>query len=207
MSVCQCPISWGVPSPEGCNSPEAVPIPSLSPGHTDTGPKVLQPWLIALTAVVVFLFIVFVVLLVNRLWNLRRRRLDWCGGRGVLAWGKLRGRLSWAGDRAVPGHRSASLSSRRKENDYPETLATDRYHSPCAAGRHRDPLHRGSDSLESGHVLEVPWWLYALGMAGGGRAVVPLVPLARPRCRCSAQLTDVPSLPQAGALRPRQPGG
>lgn len=36
----------------------------------------LQPWLIGLTAVVVFLFIVFVVLLVNRLWNLRKKRKE-----------------------------------------------------------------------------------------------------------------------------------
>ncbi|XP_039421965.1 small integral membrane protein 24 [Corvus cornix cornix] len=62
-------------------------LTATAQGQADTGPKVLQPWLIGLTAVVVFLFIVFVMLLVNRLWNLRRRR---------------------------------------KENDYPETLATDR---------------------------------------------------------------------------------
>ncbi|XP_054661626.1 small integral membrane protein 24 [Grus americana] len=43
-------------------------------GQAGTGPKQLQPWLIGLTAVVVFLFIVFVLLLVNRLWQLRRRR-------------------------------------------------------------------------------------------------------------------------------------
>ncbi|NWW30387.1 SIM24 protein, partial [Panurus biarmicus] len=53
-----------------------------APGHAGTGPKVLQPWLIGLTAVVVFLFVVFVMLLVNRLWNLRKHRLDWCGGLG-----------------------------------------------------------------------------------------------------------------------------
>ncbi|KAM4658583.1 small integral membrane protein 24 [Amazona ochrocephala] len=34
----------------------------------------LQPWLIGLTAVVVFLFIVFILLLINRLWKLRMRR-------------------------------------------------------------------------------------------------------------------------------------
>lgn len=62
-------------------------LTATAQGQADTGPKVLQPWLIGLTAVVVFLFIVFVVLLVNRLWNLKRRR---------------------------------------EENDYPETLATDR---------------------------------------------------------------------------------
>ncbi|XP_050177442.1 small integral membrane protein 24 [Myiozetetes cayanensis] len=43
-------------------------------GQTSTGPKVLQPWLLGITAVVVFLFIVFVVLVINRFWNLRRRR-------------------------------------------------------------------------------------------------------------------------------------
>ncbi|XP_058714850.1 small integral membrane protein 24 [Poecile atricapillus] len=62
-------------------------LAATAQGQADTGPKVLQPWLLGLTAVVVFLFIVFVVLLVNRFWNLRRHR---------------------------------------KENDYPETLATDR---------------------------------------------------------------------------------
>lgn len=53
------------------------PFPSFPfPGHAGTAPKVLQPWLIGLTAVVVFLFVVFVMLLVNRLWKLRRHRLD-----------------------------------------------------------------------------------------------------------------------------------
>ncbi|NXJ97863.1 SIM24 protein, partial [Corythaixoides concolor] len=37
----------------------------------------LQPWLVGLTAVVVFLFIIFVLLLANRLWRLRMRR--WAG--------------------------------------------------------------------------------------------------------------------------------
>ncbi|XP_053317760.1 small integral membrane protein 24 [Spea bombifrons] len=32
------------------------------------GPRYLQPWLLGLTAVVVFLFIVFVLMIVNRLW-------------------------------------------------------------------------------------------------------------------------------------------
>ncbi|KAM4883796.1 small integral membrane protein 24 [Sylvia borin] len=45
-------------------------------GQAGTGPKVLQPWLIGLTAVVVFLFIVFVMLLINRFWNLRRHRKE-----------------------------------------------------------------------------------------------------------------------------------
>ncbi|KAF4798485.1 small integral membrane protein 24 [Turdus rufiventris] len=51
-------------------------LAATTQGQTDTGPKVLQPWLIGLTAVVVFLFIVFVVLLVNRLWKLRRHRKE-----------------------------------------------------------------------------------------------------------------------------------
>ncbi|XP_059687632.1 small integral membrane protein 24 [Gavia stellata] len=48
-------------------------------GQAGTGPKQLQPWLISLTAVVVFLFIVFVLLLVNRLWQIRMRRLERTG--------------------------------------------------------------------------------------------------------------------------------
>ncbi|XP_068029809.1 small integral membrane protein 24 [Anomalospiza imberbis] len=51
-------------------------LASTAQGQAGTGPKVLQPWLIGLTAVVVFLFIVFVVLLVNRLWNLRKKRKE-----------------------------------------------------------------------------------------------------------------------------------
>ncbi|XP_030822677.1 small integral membrane protein 24 [Camarhynchus parvulus] len=62
-------------------------LASTAQGQTGSGPKVLQPWLIGLTVVVVFLFAVFVVLLVNRLWSLRKKR---------------------------------------KENDHPETLETDR---------------------------------------------------------------------------------
>ncbi|NWU57598.1 SIM24 protein, partial [Dromas ardeola] len=67
-----------------------------SPCCAGTGPKELQPWLLGLTAVVVFLFIVFVVLLVNRLWQIRMRRWDgdtsctrlgWVG----LAWGGAAG--------------------------------------------------------------------------------------------------------------------
>nr|XP_041577550.1 small integral membrane protein 24 [Taeniopygia guttata] len=51
-------------------------LASTAQGQAGTGPKVLQPWLIGLTVVVVFLFFVFVVLLVNRLWSLRKKRLD-----------------------------------------------------------------------------------------------------------------------------------
>ncbi|XP_069734380.1 small integral membrane protein 24 [Phaenicophaeus curvirostris] len=43
-------------------------------GQTGTGHKELQPWLVGLTVVVVFLFIVFVLLLANRLWQLRMHR-------------------------------------------------------------------------------------------------------------------------------------
>ncbi|KAM6236036.1 small integral membrane protein 24 [Porphyrio hochstetteri] len=43
-------------------------------GQADTSTKRLEPWLVGLTAVVVFLFIVFVLLLVNRLWQIRMRR-------------------------------------------------------------------------------------------------------------------------------------
>uniref|UniRef100_A0A8C3R8U1 Small integral membrane protein 24 n=1 Tax=Cyanoderma ruficeps TaxID=181631 RepID=A0A8C3R8U1_9PASS len=61
-------------------------LAATAQGQAGTGPKVLQPWLVGLTAVIVFLFIVFVMLLVNRLWNLRRRRLDWGGGQGKTSW-------------------------------------------------------------------------------------------------------------------------
>lgn len=36
----------------------------------------LQPWLLGLTAMVVFLFIVFVLLIVNRVWCKKRRNID-----------------------------------------------------------------------------------------------------------------------------------
>ncbi|XP_069073430.1 small integral membrane protein 24 [Pleurodeles waltl] len=38
--------------------------------------RVLQPWLVGLTAVVVFLFIVFVLMIVNRLWCKKKRHED-----------------------------------------------------------------------------------------------------------------------------------
>uniref|UniRef100_A0A8B9ZDT4 Uncharacterized protein n=1 Tax=Anas platyrhynchos TaxID=8839 RepID=A0A8B9ZDT4_ANAPL len=41
-----------------------------------------QPWLVGLTAVVVFLFIVFLGLLLNRFWRLRMRRWGPGGGSG-----------------------------------------------------------------------------------------------------------------------------
>nr|XP_047933519.1 small integral membrane protein 24 [Anser cygnoides] len=43
-------------------------------GQEALGSKQWQPWLVGLTAVVVFLFIVFLVLLANRFWQLRMRR-------------------------------------------------------------------------------------------------------------------------------------
>ncbi|KAM6189586.1 small integral membrane protein 24 [Sarcoramphus papa] len=49
-------------------------LPATTQGQAGTGPKELQPWLISLTAVVIFLFIVFVLLLINRLWQIRMRR-------------------------------------------------------------------------------------------------------------------------------------
>ncbi|XP_030365663.1 small integral membrane protein 24 isoform X3 [Strigops habroptila] len=49
-------------------------LAATAQGQDGTGPKELQPWLVGLTAVVVFLFIVFIVLLVNRLWKLRMHR-------------------------------------------------------------------------------------------------------------------------------------
>ncbi|XP_066192229.1 small integral membrane protein 24 isoform X2 [Sylvia atricapilla] len=51
-------------------------LAATAQGQSGTGPKVLQPWLIGLTAVVVFLFVVFVMLLINRFWNLRRHRKE-----------------------------------------------------------------------------------------------------------------------------------
>lgn len=83
-------MGWeGVPSPAGWGSPKAnplpipvpIPIPVPVPAVAGTGPKELQPWLIGLTAVVIFLFLVFVVLLINRLWQIRMRR--WAGTEGT----------------------------------------------------------------------------------------------------------------------------
>ncbi|XP_050766756.1 small integral membrane protein 24 [Gymnogyps californianus] len=54
-------------------------LPATAQGQAGTGPKELQPWLISLTAVVIFLFIVFVLLLINRLWQIRMRRLEHAG--------------------------------------------------------------------------------------------------------------------------------
>ncbi|XP_074933789.1 small integral membrane protein 24 [Phalacrocorax aristotelis] len=49
-------------------------LTTTAQGQAGTGPKELQPWLVSLTAVVVFLFIVFVLLLVSRLWQMRMHR-------------------------------------------------------------------------------------------------------------------------------------
>ncbi|XP_040393954.1 small integral membrane protein 24 [Cygnus olor] len=71
------------PCPHPCPRPIAVPVPiapspspRLSPSRCLAGivSKQWQPWLVGLTAVVVFLFIVFVALLANRFWQLRMRR-------------------------------------------------------------------------------------------------------------------------------------
>lgn len=183
-------------------------FPFPAPGHEATGPKVLQPWLIGLTAVVVFLFIVFVVLLANRFWKLRRHRLDWGGGQGKTAWTVA---LGWEQGCPWAPFSLSPLAGRRTSTRRPWRLTGTTARVPRGTGTppHSPPppLPRGLDSLEGGHVLAVPWWLLALGMAGGGRTVLLFVPLTRPRCRCRARLTDVPSRPQDGALRPRQPGG
>ncbi|XP_023963648.2 small integral membrane protein 24 isoform X2 [Chrysemys picta bellii] len=42
-------------------------------GTTD-GSRMLQPWLVGLTAVVVFLFIVVVLMIINRVWCYKKRR-------------------------------------------------------------------------------------------------------------------------------------
>lgn len=69
------------PHPTPVLAPTPVPIaPSPSPRPSPSrclaalGSKQWQPWLVGLTAVVVFLFIVFLVLLANRFWQLRMRR-------------------------------------------------------------------------------------------------------------------------------------
>ncbi|XP_068012551.1 small integral membrane protein 24 [Melanerpes formicivorus] len=49
-------------------------LATTAQGQAGTSPKELQPWLVGLTAVVVFLFIVFVLLLANRLWKIRMHR-------------------------------------------------------------------------------------------------------------------------------------
>ncbi|XP_074893595.1 LOW QUALITY PROTEIN: small integral membrane protein 24 [Buteo buteo] len=68
------PCRMGFPQSYPPPHPCPHPCPRPRPCRAGTGPKELQPWLIGLTAVVVFLFIVFVVLLINRLWQIRMRR-------------------------------------------------------------------------------------------------------------------------------------
>ncbi|XP_029770006.1 uncharacterized protein LOC112119651 isoform X2 [Terrapene carolina triunguis] len=41
---------------------------------TTEGSRTLQPWLVGLTAVVVFLFIVVVLMIINRVWCYKKRR-------------------------------------------------------------------------------------------------------------------------------------
>uniref|UniRef100_A0A672UKB5 Uncharacterized protein n=1 Tax=Strigops habroptila TaxID=2489341 RepID=A0A672UKB5_STRHB len=83
--------------------PQCSLLSPCSPGDR------LAPWLVGLTAVVVFLFIVFIVLLVNRLWKLRMHRL---GGAGP-GWGG-RGRpcprpSTGAAGRRLPGSAHPSV--------------------------------------------------------------------------------------------------
>uniref|UniRef100_A0A8C4Y635 Uncharacterized protein n=1 Tax=Gopherus evgoodei TaxID=1825980 RepID=A0A8C4Y635_9SAUR len=46
----------------------------------DAGSRTLQPWLVGLTAVVVFLCIVVVLMIINRVWCSKKHRWDpfWC---------------------------------------------------------------------------------------------------------------------------------
>ncbi|XP_039371955.1 small integral membrane protein 24 isoform X1 [Mauremys reevesii] len=41
---------------------------------TTTGSRTLQPWLVGLTAVMVFLFVVVVLMIINRVWCSKKRR-------------------------------------------------------------------------------------------------------------------------------------
>ncbi|KAM7134963.1 small integral membrane protein 24 isoform 2-T2 [Macrochelys suwanniensis] len=41
---------------------------------TTVGSRMLQPWLVGLTAVVVFLFIVVMLMIINRVWCYKKRR-------------------------------------------------------------------------------------------------------------------------------------
>ncbi|KAM6331741.1 uncharacterized protein FN964_014520 [Alca torda] len=134
-------------------------LAATAQGQAGTGPKELQPWLLGLTAVVVFLFIVFVLLLVNRLWQIRMLRWDGdasCthlgagggdpGGSQAPAVPKAGSRVLWGGD---PGHRSPPVSPRRKRGDVQDTPGTDRYHHRALRGWHRAPPG-------DGHMLAVP---------------------------------------------------
>ncbi|KAM6216687.1 small integral membrane protein 24 [Rhynchocyon petersi] len=48
----------------------------LAPAEAQEAPKRLKPWLVGLAAVVGFLFIVFVLMLANRVWCSKTRRED-----------------------------------------------------------------------------------------------------------------------------------
>ncbi|XP_064031459.1 small integral membrane protein 24 [Pogoniulus pusillus] len=100
------------------------------------GPKELQPWLVALTAVVIFLFIVFVLLLINRLWQIRRHRwasvtghLPWPGGAGPGAAGSCRAR-GWphgaVGGAERPRARLSLSLPRRKRSRHQEVQGSGR---------------------------------------------------------------------------------
>ncbi|KAM4049803.1 small integral membrane protein 24 [Anomaloglossus baeobatrachus] len=43
---------------------------------SSSGSAGLQPWLLGLTAMVVFLFIVFILLIINRVWCKKRKNID-----------------------------------------------------------------------------------------------------------------------------------
>ncbi|XP_032059841.1 LOW QUALITY PROTEIN: small integral membrane protein 24 [Aythya fuligula] len=70
----RCPAMPRSPQPLGLLL--LLALAATARGQNIVVSKQWQPWLIGLTAVVVFLFIVFVVLLVNRFWQLRMRRLE-----------------------------------------------------------------------------------------------------------------------------------
>lgn len=189
-----------------------------SPCHAVTGPKVLQPWLVGLTAVVVFLFIVFVLLLANRLWQLRMRRwVTVVGTRpappavGAAGPGghEPESRVLQGGDGAPPGHHSLLLSPRRKQSRLQETLGTDRYCSPGTAGLALGPpvlalvsrwgRLRAGGAVRSPAVPCMAW--RALGTADGD------APGERVGVPCGGgHALLMPLSQQAGARQPCQPG-
>ncbi|KAM9621613.1 small integral membrane protein 24 isoform 1-T1 [Morphnus guianensis] len=130
-------------------------LAATAQGQAGAGPKELQPWLISLTAVVVFLFIVFVLLLINRLWQIRMRR--WASAVGTHpapasaagTAGPGGSRVLRGGDGDVPRHRSTPLSPRRKQGGLQETQGTDRLeHAGCANPAAEKDSDGESDSEE-----------------------------------------------------------